>query len=262
MNSFFEEHMDDKTVKSKIAESWSEKAAYYDTHVSHGIQTNEEKLLWINALQSVLPPGDKLSILDVGCGTGVMGLVLAEMGHVVIGIDLSEEMMNIGRKKAASAHLSMTFRHGDAEHPPFAENTFDVVINRHLLWTLPHPDTALASWYQVLGPGGVVMVIDGVWEDGSTISTVRRRTSIALSRILESHPHGDKGYSTEISDSLPNQSGIPETEARKHMENAGFVGISVLNLDDICVNQRQQLKWYQKISPCWPYYLASGIKEV
>ncbi len=253
--------MDDKTVKSEIAESWNEEAAYYDTHVSHGIQTEEEKLLWMNAFQTVLPPGDSLSILDVGCGTGAMGLILAEMGHTVTGIDLSEGMMDIGRKKAESAHLPMTFQPGDAEHPPFAEHTFDAVINRHLLWTLPHPDTALAGWYQMLKPDGVVMVIDGVWDDGSALSAVRRGTSSAFSRILELHPHGDKGYSPEIREVLPNRGGVPEAEARKYLENAGFAGISVMSLDSIRINQRQRLNWYQKINSVSPYYLISGRKE-
>ncbi|MCZ9313526.1 MAG: class I SAM-dependent methyltransferase [Methanocorpusculum sp.] len=254
--------MDDKAVKSEIAESWNEEAAYYDTHVSHGIQTEEERLLWMNAFQTVLPPGDSLSILDVGCGTGAMGLILAEMGHAVTGIDLSEGMMGIGRKKAETVHLPMTFQSGDAEHPPFAENTFDVVINRHLLWTLPHPDTALANWYQVLKPEGVVVVIDGVWDDGSVISAVRRRTSSVFARILEPHPHGEKGYSTKVCDALPNRGGVPEAEARRYMENTGFVGISILNLDHIRVNQRQRLKWYQKINPISPYYLMAGRKEI
>jgi ubiquinone/menaquinone biosynthesis C-methylase UbiE len=252
--------MDDRAVKSEIAENWNEKAAYYDTHVSHGIQTEEEKLLWMDAFQSVLPSRENLSILDVGCGTGVMGMVLSEMGHNVTGIDLSEEMMSVGRKKAALTHLSMIFHHGDAEHPPFAENTFDVVINRHLLWTLPHLNTALASWYRVLKPKGVVIVIDGVWDDGSVISAVRRKTSFVFSRIFELHPHGEKGYRTEICNVLPNRGGVPASEVRLCLEIVGFSGISVLSLDDIYMNQRQRLNWYQKINPVPSYYLVSGKK--
>ncbi|MDR0438838.1 MAG: class I SAM-dependent methyltransferase [Methanocalculaceae archaeon] len=252
--------MDDRAVKSEIAENWNEKAEYYDTHVSHGIQTREETLLWMNALQSVLPPKDNLSILDVGCGTGVMGMVLAEMGHTVTGIDISEEMMNIGRKKAMFAHLSMIFHHGDAEHPPFMDNTFDVVINRHLLWTLPHLNNAIASWYRVLKPTGVVMVIDGVWDDGSVLSDVRRKMSFAFSRMFELHPHGEKGYSTEICNVLPNRGGVPASEVHRYLEIAGFSEVSVLNLDNICVSQRQRLNWYQRINPSPSYYLVSGWK--
>jgi len=252
--------MDDNTMKSHIAQTWNAEAGYYDTHVSHGIQTDEEKKLWMDVFQNVLPEGDHLSILDVGCGTGAMGLILAEMGHTISGIDLSEGMMSVGRKKAKAAGLSMTFQNGDAEDPPFSENAFDAVINRHLLWTLPHPETALASWYRVLKPGGVVMVIDGVWDDGFPFSAARRRTSAALARIFEPHPHGEEGYAEEVRDALPNRGGVPAETSRTYLKAAGFSGISVLSLDNIRKDQRNRLRWYQKINPISTYYLISGRK--
>jgi len=107
--------MDDNAMKSHIAQTWSAEAGYYDNHVSHGVQTDEEKKLWMDVFQNVLPEGDHLSILDVGCGTGAMGLILAEMGHSVTGIDLSEGMMEVGRKKNADRGLSMIFLEGDAK---------------------------------------------------------------------------------------------------------------------------------------------------
>ena len=253
--------MDDNAMKSHIAQTWNAEAGYYDTHVSHGVQTDEEKKLWMEVFSTLLP-GDALHVLDVGCGTGAMGLILAEMGHTVTGIDLSEGMMSVGRTKAKAAGLSMTFQDGDAEDPPFSENAFDAVINRHLLWTLPHPDTALAGWCRVLKPGGVVMVIDGVWDDGSLLSAARRRTSAAFARILEPHPHGEKGYAEEVRDALPNKGGVPAETSRTYLEAAGFSGISVLSLDKIRENQRSRLRWYQKINPISPYYLISGRKGV
>ena len=83
------------------------------------------------------------------------------------GLDLSEKMMDEGRKKTKERALSMTFLHGDAENPPFPDNHFDVVINRHLLWTLPNPETALKSWKRIIKPGGRVIIIDGLWNDKS-----------------------------------------------------------------------------------------------
>ncbi len=253
--------MDDNTIKSEIAESWNQESAFYDTHVSHGVQTAEEKTLWTAAFLSVLPAGEQLRILDVGCGTGAMGLILAEMGHTVTGIDLSEGMMAVGRQKAEAAGLSMTFETGDAENPPFAAETFDVVINRHLLWTLPHPDAALSAWYRVLKPEGVVMIVDGVWNDGKRISRMRRDLSAGLSRLIESHPHAEKGYSSDLQNSLPNNGGVSEDAARRYLEQAGFLRITAQNLAAIRKNQRKRLNWYQKINPVSTYYLISGTKE-
>lgn len=252
--------MDDNALKSHIAQTWSAEAGYYDTHVSHGIQTDDEKKLWIETF-SVHLPGDALHILDVGCGTGAMGLILAEMGHTVSGIDLSEGMMAIGRKKAEERNLPMKFLAGDAERPPFEPETFDVVINRHLLWTLPHPDAALAGWHRVLKPRGVVMVIDGVWDDGSFGAKIRRRVSSGIARIVETHPHGEKGYSDEVRAALPNRGGAPEGIARRHLADAGFQHIMVQDLACIRENQRERLKWYQKINPRGSYYLISGTRH-
>ena len=253
--------MDDSAIKSEIAEIWNDESVFYDTHVSHGVQTVEEKNLWIAAFQHVLPAGQHLRVLDVGCGTGAMGLILAEMGHDVSGIDLSEGMMTVGRKKAETAGLSMTFGTGDAETPPFPDGSFDVVINRHLLWTLPHPDAALLNWYRVLKPDGVVMIVDGVWNDGKCISQMRRDLSAGLSRIIESHPHGEKGYSSDLRNALPNNGGVPESTARQYLEQAGFTRIEVQSLADIREDQRRRLKWYQKINPVSTYYLISGVHE-
>ena len=252
--------MDNNKIKSEIAESWNEESAFYDSYVSHGVQTEDEKKLWKDAFAASLPQSSPLRILDVGCGTGAMGLILAEMGHTIVGLDLSKGMMNVGREKARKFNLPMSFREGDAENPPFEDNSFDAVINRHLLWTLPHPETALAGWYRVLKPGGVVMVIDGVWDDGKKSTAVRRGIGESFSRLFESHPHGDKGYAAEVCDALPNRKGVPEEKTRRYLEEAGFTGLSAQTLENIRKNQRRRLKWYQKISPAGSYYLLSGIK--
>ncbi|MBF0202469.1 MAG: methyltransferase domain-containing protein, partial [Desulfamplus sp.] len=47
--------------------------------------------------------------------------------------------------------------------PDFPPETFDVVISRHLVWTLPDPGKALESWKGLLKPGGIAVVIDGIW---------------------------------------------------------------------------------------------------
>lgn len=253
--------MSNDKIKSEIAESWNHESAFYDSYISHGVQTEDEKKLWKDVFSCSLPQNSSpLRILDVGCGTGAMGLILAEMGHTVIGIDLSEGMMEVGRGKAFKFGLPMTFQNGDAENPPFKDNSFDAVINRHLLWTLPHPDTALKGWYRVLKPGGIVMVIDGVWDDGRTTTAVRRRIGDMFTKIFDHRPHGDKGYTDEVCDALPNRKGVPEEKTRQYLGNAEFTEISAQNLSHIRKNQHRRYKWYQKISPAGSYYLVSGIK--
>lgn len=253
--------MDDEKIKSEIGSAWSEESEFYDTHVTHKISSDTEKKLWMDVFSSLIPEEKNLNVLDVGCGTGAMGLIFSEMGHNVRGIDLSDGMMNVGKKKAADLNFSMTFEKGDAENPPFDDNTFDVVVNRHLLWTLPHPETSIHNWYRVLKPYGVLMVIDGVWDDNSKINNLRKKISYKIASKKEKHPHGGKSrYSDELISYLPNKGGTSEEKAVLYFENAGFENIQVTELESITKEQRKYLTWYQKISPKSTYYLISGRK--
>lgn len=254
--------MDDLQIKTEISNRWNNSAETYDTFVSHGIQTDEEKQLWMNAFSKTLPSIEKsLRVLDVGCGTGAMGLIFAEMGHEVTGIDLSENMMDLGRLKASERNLSMNFLSGDAENPPFPENYFDVVINRHLLWTLPHPKKALSAWREVIRPGGRVIVIDGVWNDGSFGSNLRRNISQKLGQIFDPEKTEILDYSLQLQSTLPHLSGVSEEKAKTYFTEAGLDNLFVENLIHIRINQHLRVPWYQKFKPMGTYYLISGTKR-
>ncbi|MCK9325621.1 MAG: class I SAM-dependent methyltransferase [Bacteroidales bacterium] len=252
--------MNQDAIKSEISVKWDTEAEYYDTYVSHGVQTESEKKLWTEAFNYVLPQDSRLRILDVGCGTGAMGIILSGTGHDVTGIDLSEKMMDEGRKKAETLRLPMIFQNGDAENPPFEEESFDVVINRHLLWTLPNPDTAIANWYRVLKPGGVLIVIDGQWDDGTLGTQIRRSLSRKIAGIVEKHPHGQTGYTDDIKEALPNIGGLPEGTAVEYISSAGFSDVCSRDLMGIRKNQHNRLPWYKRIAAGDSYYLISGKK--
>ena len=63
-------------------------------------------------------------------------------------------MIAEARRKAAGRSVSVRFEEADAEQLPFAPGSFDLVISRHLLWTLPHPEAAIDEWIRVLRTGG------------------------------------------------------------------------------------------------------------
>lgn len=100
-------------------------------------------------------------MLDVGCGTGSLSLLLAEHGHRVTGVDLSPNMVERARRKLAGYGVTVLL--GDASDPPVSGQRFDVVLCRHLLWTLPSPAAALRRWLGVLRPGGHLVLVEGRW---------------------------------------------------------------------------------------------------
>jgi SAM-dependent methyltransferase len=105
------------------------------------------------------------SVLDVGCGTGRNSLLLAELGHPVLGIDIAAAA--IARATAASVELGVPARFlaMDAFHLAELERTFDTVIDIGLFHTLQPFDRGAyaASLRTVIAPGGRCFVL--CWSD-------------------------------------------------------------------------------------------------
>jgi SAM-dependent methyltransferase len=64
----------------------------------------------------------------------------------------------------------LAFVVADAAEPPLAEGGYDVVLSRHVLWAMPDPETAFARWVGLLGPDGVVVLVEGSWHTGAGLT--------------------------------------------------------------------------------------------
>jgi ubiquinone/menaquinone biosynthesis C-methylase UbiE len=171
-------------VKQQVVAHWDRRAAHFDEDFGHSIRIPAERAAWDRILDLVMPAGRILDALDVGCGTGFLALELAARGHRVIGVDLAPTMLGLARQKAAALGLAVRsrFEAADAENLPFAAGSFDLVISRHLLWTLPHPEAAIDDWIRVLRPdGGRLAVIDGAQCTSDAALTTPLRDNARLS---------------------------------------------------------------------------------
>ncbi len=111
--------------------------------------------------------GIGLQVLDVGCGTGFFEMLLAPLGYLVTGIDLTPDMIEKGRELLARHNISgAELLVMDAENPIFPDGYFDAVISRNLTWNLPHPADAYREWHRVLKPGGVLLNYDAEYAKG------------------------------------------------------------------------------------------------
>jgi ubiquinone/menaquinone biosynthesis C-methylase UbiE len=94
-------------------------------------------------------------VLSLACGQGQDARLLARLGAVVTGVDLSERMLEHARRHEAAAPRGITYVEGDArELSPFADESFDGVVCHMALMDIPELEPAIRSAARVLRPGG------------------------------------------------------------------------------------------------------------
>ncbi|MFD9440213.1 class I SAM-dependent methyltransferase [Streptomyces sp. NPDC060006] len=156
----------DSTGGQRPGVDWDAESAGFDDEPDHGLRDPAVREAWAARLRGWLPRGPA-DVLDLGCGTGSLSLLASEARHRVTGVDLSPRMVERARAKLAGRDAA--FLVGDAAAPPVGEQRFDVVLVRHVLWTLSDPGRVLRHWRGLLRPGGRLVLIEGVW---GTVSPV------------------------------------------------------------------------------------------
>jgi SAM-dependent methyltransferase len=199
---------DDAGVKYLVRQHWDGRADTFDDERHHGIHDDEQRDRWLDVLGEWTGDPSQRA-LDVGCGTGVVSLLLAALGHRVTGVDFALSMVERARAKARHGGWNVEFHRGDAEQLPVADDAVELLTARHLVWTLEHPRAALAEWQRVVEPGGRILLIEGYWD----------------------HPEPWDEYET-IHDELPLYDGRAPEELQAVLEDAGLRDVEFEPLDD------------------------------
>ncbi|MFQ5774845.1 MAG: bifunctional 2-polyprenyl-6-hydroxyphenol methylase/3-demethylubiquinol 3-O-methyltransferase UbiG [Kiloniellaceae bacterium] len=99
-----------------------------------------------------------LSVLDVGCGGGLLCEPLARLGAIVTGIDAAERNVEVARLHAREAGLDVDYRHATAEALAEAGERFEVVLNMEVVEHVADRAAFLEACACLVGPGGAMVI--------------------------------------------------------------------------------------------------------
>lgn len=142
--------MDFTELKRKHRAMW---ASGDYSQIAQGIQTVADHVVRSGRIR----PGER--VLDIACGTGNTTLMARARGASVTGLDLTPELLDIARKRAADEGCEdIAWEVGDAENLPFADGSFDVVVSSCGLMFAPDHQKVADEVARVTRRGGRIAI--------------------------------------------------------------------------------------------------------
>jgi len=209
-------------VHERIRDWWDADAEHYDRSPGHALSDPVEAAAWRAALREVLPeaPG---RILDAGAGTGALSLLAAE-------------------RKAKERGLELEIVIGPVNEPP--AGPFEVVIERHVIWTVPDPVGALRAWREVAAERGRLVLFEGIWAPADPLGRAKAFAGERLRSLRGEADHHHSSYPGDVLAQLPlaeMTSPLPIVEA---VREAGWRGLRIKRLRDV--------EWAARLHEPWP----------
>src|SRR5690554_2983430 len=147
--------------KEQVATMFNNISRHYDL-LNHVLSLGID-VLWRKRAIKMLQDAQPKFILDIATGTGDFAIeALALNPEKIIGVDISEGMLQEGRKKIRKKKLEhmISLQLGDSEKLVFPENNFDAVIVSFGVRNFENLEKGLADMYRVLKPGGKTVIIE------------------------------------------------------------------------------------------------------
>ncbi|MEK7509950.1 MAG: class I SAM-dependent methyltransferase [Patescibacteria group bacterium] len=134
-----------------------------------------------------LSENSRISVLDVGCGTGEVARWLGEKGFDVWAVDYLAEMIAIARQRTSQSNSNVHFEVADIYHLPFPSEKFDIVLCLGVLQTVNQPKKALVQLSRVLKPGGILVIrtLNSLSLSSLFLRNIQRYNPYEIMKILE-----------------------------------------------------------------------------
>ena len=148
--------------KAQVESLFDSIAPKYDV-LNHTLSLNIDKI-WRRKVARIVSKCSPKTVLDVATGTCDLAIAVARKAspQSIVGVDLSEEMLNVGRTKVQKVGLSevISVQKGDAENLPFADNSFDAITVAFGVRNFENLEAGLREMLRVLKPGGSCVILE------------------------------------------------------------------------------------------------------
>jgi len=144
-----------------LAESWWDPNGKYKTALDFNrarLEVIEQQIRQHFNRQHVDAPFDNLSIVDIGCGGGLISEPLAQKGALVTGVDASATSIEVAKRHAKANQIHVDYRHQLASELASDGAQFDVVINAEVVEHVPNQPQLIKECAQLVKPGGLLIL--------------------------------------------------------------------------------------------------------
>ena len=151
----------DRTKKEQVTKMFDNISNEYDSLnrvISFGIDVK-----WRNKVVSLVNNSSPETILDVATGTGDLAISLVKTNaKKIIGLDISDGMLEVGRKKISKKELGSTIEMvlGDSENLLFEDNSFDAITVAFGVRNFENLEIGLSEIFRVLKPNGIFVILE------------------------------------------------------------------------------------------------------
>src|SRR6201996_5981666 len=152
----------------RLSAVWAERAADASEYFArNAARWDEIRSLYVSdadveaAIQAAAGPGPFKRLVDLGSGTGRMLTLLAPHAETALGLDLSQQMLNLARNRVTQAGLGgCELRHGDIFATRLPDACADLVVVHQVLHYLADPAAAVREAARIVAPGGRLVIAD------------------------------------------------------------------------------------------------------
>ena len=158
VNPYKDSDQSKKVQVTKMFDTISKEYDGLNRVISFGID-----IKWRNKVVDLVADTNPKNILDIATGTGDLAISLtATSAEEIIGLDISDGMLEVGRKKIASKKLDgiISMVIGDSEDLPFEDHTFDAITVAFGVRNFEHLEKGLAEILRVLKPNGIFVILE------------------------------------------------------------------------------------------------------